>query len=75
MKPPAPGGPQGPLELPYLPSSSHSSGQRGRVPNSFAKKFQRIYVPLVAQKVKNLPAVQEKQEIRFQFLDWEDPLE
>ena len=31
--------------------------------------------PLVAQKVKNLPAMQETQEMQVRFLDWEDPLE
>ena len=29
----------------------------------------------MAQLVKNLPAVQEKQETRVRFLDQEDPLE
>ena len=29
----------------------------------------------MAQLVKNLPAVQEKQETRVRFLDHEDPLE
>ena len=31
-----------------------------------------LWASLVAQSVKNLPAVQE---IQFQSLDWEDPLE
>ena len=31
--------------------------------------------PLMAQRVKNLPAMQETQEIWVQFLGWEDPLE
>ena len=29
----------------------------------------------MAQRVKNLPAVQETQETWVQFLSWEDPLE
>ena len=31
-----------------------------------------LQASLVAQMVKNLPAMQE---IQFQYLDWEDPLE
>ena len=34
-----------------------------------------IWVSLVAQMVKNLPAVQETQEMQVQTLGWEDPLE
>ena len=29
----------------------------------------------VVQQVKNLPAIQEAQEMRIRFLGWEDPLE
>ena len=29
----------------------------------------------MAQTVKNLPAMQETQEMQVRFLDWEDPLE
>ena len=34
-----------------------------------------IWVSLLAQQVKNLPAMQEMQETQFQSLGWEDPLE
>ena len=30
---------------------------------------------MVAQQLKNPPAIQETQEMRVQSLDWEDPLE
>ena len=29
----------------------------------------------MAQRVKNLPAMQETQKMQIQFLGWEDPLE
>ena len=34
-----------------------------------------LNVSLVAQMVKNLPAMQELQETQAQLLGWEDPLE
>ena len=38
--------------------------------------FYRIELPyMVAQAVKNLPAMQETQEMQIQSLGWEDPLE
>ena len=33
------------------------------------------WASLMAQQVKNSPAMQETQETRVQFLGWEDPLE
>ena len=69
------------MGFPGLPTmqSVWNPGDPGSIPGSgrspgdgISYPFQYSWVSLVAQKVKNLPAVQE---IRVQSLGWEDPPE
>ena len=43
--------------------------------NSRDFRQEALPFPLLAQRIKNLPAMQEAQEMRVRSLNWEDPLE
>ena len=51
---------------------SISDGEHSRCQGHFEKPYQKTWASLVAQLVKNPPAMQET---LVQFLGWEDPLE
>ena len=61
------------MALPTSPQKLPSDHRKlTEVPFFFADGISKIGASLVAQTVKNLPAVQETQ---VQFLGWKDPLE
>ena len=62
--------------------SAHNEGDPSLIPRlgrsageGIGYPFQYCWASLMAQLVKNLPAMQETRETRARSLGWEDPLE